>query len=81
MTGRTWRRIWFWMLLAFFVASLGIEVTSILMHPFGEGAVTAWTLSDTIRDWQVAHPWLRWAVGAAFAGLWLHWFARRNRGT
>ena len=70
----TWRRIWFWTLLAVFLVWLGLEVDSIVVDHGG----AAYTLSDTIRDWQVLHPWLRWAVGIAFLGLWVHFFLQRN---
>jgi hypothetical protein len=71
----TWRRIWFWFLLIVFLGFLGFEASSIAAdHGF-----VAWTLSDTIRDWQVAHPWLEWAVAIAFIGLWAHFFLFKTR--
>lgn len=74
------RRIWFWALVAASFVWAGLESAAILEHPWGEGAVTAWTLSDTIRDWQAQHHWLRWVIGIVFLGLWLHWFVQRNPG-
>lgn len=70
----TWRRIWFWFLLVAFLSFLGFEFSSILA---AHGYVQ-WTLSDTIRDWEQEHSWLRWAVGIAFAGLWVHFFVFKN---
>ena len=70
----TWRRIWFWFLLVVFLSFLGFELSSIAAD---HGYVT-WTLSDTVRDWQVAHPWLKYIVGVAFIGLWVHFFVQKN---
>lgn len=69
-----WRTIWFRFLLGVFLSWLGLEGASIGT----DHGYVAFTLSDTIRDWQAAHPWLEYAVGAAFTGLWAHFFIQKN---
>jgi hypothetical protein len=70
----TWRRIWFWFLLITFLSFLGFELSSIL----ADHGYVAFTLSDTIRDWEIEHSWIKWVVAIAFAGLWAHFFIFKN---
>ena len=70
-----WRRIWFWTLLGVFLLWFGLEMDSIA----ADQGHADFTLSDTIRDWEAQHHWIRWATGAVMLGLWLHFFVQRNK--
>jgi len=66
----TFQHIWFYWLLFILLSWLAIEIVSIALDHWK----TAYTLSDTIRHWSSARPWLALIVIMVTSFLIWHFF-------